>query len=295
MRKTLYSAAGILILTFGISYFTWCWGMWESENPFMKSVFQCACPRVSEQTRYKPFKVIASACSNPHLLDDSPNGKFVLLAVETDKPAIARLNLENGEIRTIHFGKALANFLTDDLLLVGSIEEGRYFLLDQSDGTSIEMYLEPHLEKAFLTAHDMEKVWWQSGLTIGINSDFKSNPESRILFMTVGSTAMEQRQSLTVHGIDLEEDSFSYRPENGLYADLDGIHLGDKLIVETGQSLDESPEMFGPTKWVLGGDAVIYESLNHSLTLFGEITPSPQPVLLLEVPIEYRSTNSTTP
>jgi hypothetical protein len=291
MKRDIYAIFVGLTLSFGIFYFTWCWGMWGRDNILMRYLFQCACPRSSEQARFSPFKVVASACIDPSFLDLSPNEQYALVAEMTDNPKIIRVDLENGENKIVDFVNGVAFFLTDDLMLVVNNVEQTFFLVDLSDGFRTQLYPEDDLEKALTKTKTMEKVWVEFlGFVVGLNENYKTDPESRIFYFAT-------RITLSENGIELEQEQepFISPSEFGLRAELDGIYLNDELIVPNGQSVDEldgDNSEFIAVHWVLGKNAVIYEASYHNVFLFDEETEILQPILLLEIPPEYEVTNT---
>lgn len=294
MNKKLFLFVSGVIIAFGIFYATWCWGLWGRDNLLMQYVFQCACPHISEQARYKPFKVIASACSKPYLVSYSPNDKYVIIVNGDADGKVIRLNLENGEINDLNFNEGSAWFLTDDLLVLATAYEERYFLYDLSDGTKVEVYRDPDVDKALVNAKNMDKLWLSEGMLVGIKNDYKEKPENSVLISTAIYTYTQEQEFLRSHGIEYEE-VWNYKlPQNGLEADLEGIHLNNKLIVDVNQQIDGDSVVYVP-RWVLGGNAVIYKLISARVDLFGFPTNIMQPILLLEVPSQYRNINTATP
>ncbi len=128
-----------IVLGIGLFYFGWCWGWWGKNNLLLQYNFQCRCPAASEEVRYKPFKVIASACTYPFLRGFSPSGRYMIL-FEHPQQRVILLDLATGETLDIGSRKGDPGFLTDNLVLTfGDYPKPRYFLIDLTDRSEMEV------------------------------------------------------------------------------------------------------------------------------------------------------------
>ncbi len=304
---------GLSILLVGwLFYYGWCWGWWGKNAPLLQYLFQCRCPPASEAVRYKPFKVLVSACVYPKLVDISPGGRYIV--VIKNEPAFARfrLDLVTGETLSLDLTTGAIKFLNDDLLLV-SLPDDVYRVWDLKDNIQTTLPIAKHRYKQPLDetvlqylrrAEQVILVYPRKIVVLAPN--YRDHPDQNLVIET--EDEREIVQILRDEGIPFDEPPFpspgayelQYSHDGKFRADVDGIHLSqtEQLIVSTGQLPPSPGEIwygFGPQGWVqndqvavygYGGIRYVIESTGWSAGLF-DYLPFPRPILLLEMPPQY--------
>lgn len=302
------------LLVAGILYWGWCWGWWGRGNLWLRAAFQCQCPRASEAARYRPFKVLVSACVEPSLQSFSPNGRYVTVVERVPRSRTVRIDLQTGQRLVTALGGGSSYFL-DDTLLLGrlSLKEKDALLLDLSDGrvTSVPFVdiarYDVSQEAVLEVLRQAERVVAMRGgafpwLIVGLATDYRQHPDKTIVIY--GNSGF--LQTLADEGISHTEvpppyvdgpspDYHRYSLKRQFWADSDGIYLAqtEQRIVTT------PPDAPGPAGWVLNDQAVVYGYGEYAFLIetdvFGDHFPVPQPILLLEVPPGYWATPTPAP
>jgi hypothetical protein len=295
--------------------------MWGKGNLLMQYLFQCNCPTLSEQARYKPFKVVSSPCSEPYLLGFSPSGRYILLSEQRPQQRAIRLDMQTGESLDISFIEGRSLFLNDDLLFSAVDYPGpHYFLTNLNDKVQIEIPNAQTLEDAIPTLKMADRVWVTDDTftsypyVVGIVNDYQTHIQNNIALIWEGKS-QELHNKLRENNIQYETidppffqgpEPFLYRYSpvgRNLYSDYGGVYLSTsgQRVVASGQQ--NRSTALGDRGWVLGDHAVIYGGgfdylLNNSgspLPLIPSMFPVPFPILLLEVPPQYWAENNPTP
>jgi hypothetical protein len=87
----------------------------------VQQLFQCRCPPQSEQIRYRPFVVLASACRNPEITDLSTDARWLLYREGVWQGQTLLMNLETRRTQALNIdpnAPASAQFIRSTLLLV---------------------------------------------------------------------------------------------------------------------------------------------------------------------------------
>ncbi len=317
MRQKLLLGCGVLaalVLAFGFGlYFSWCWGLWGKGSLFMRYLFQCNCPAVSEKERYAPYTVLVSACNRPWLYDLSLDGRYALLArgnpsldfnlymIDLVSKSEKRLSVESGSV----------DFLDDNLLLVIqlNLNGGRQAsVLNSLDDTHIaaEFIGDFYRTKSLDATHrqmiqNADRILEKGSYFVVLPTDLQSQtvlvidvhraPDARNALVQLLAELNVQHQTLpqTLPQMSLTS------PDGKLYADVFGLYESGtgQHILETWQPIQwrQTAYNFAPQGWVNGGRAVVYGTGRYDYAfktdVFGHYLPVPLPILLLEVPPEY--------
>ena len=124
LRTTLWRwvrrllAIGLSGAALWVGYLGYCWGWWLRDNLLAQALFQCRCPAASEAVRYAPFRLVASACSDPWVRV-SPSGTHLLITERAAQPPPTVLaDVDTGGRTPLPFANLNTFFLTDTLLVV---------------------------------------------------------------------------------------------------------------------------------------------------------------------------------
>jgi hypothetical protein len=304
-----------LVVIGGLVYWTWCWGLWGRGNLLLQALFQCRCPAVSEQARYKPFKVMSSACAEPYLKGFSPSGRYVLLSEQHPQQRAIRLDMLTGETLDISFTTGNPFFLTDDLLLTAYSPDDLYFVVDLTDKVATQVTPAESLDAALVKLREADRVWvtndqFSYPYVIGIVDDYKYNTQGNVALKWQGKK-QELLDKLNEGGVKYDiippyirghsPPYDFYSLDEQLYADRKGIYLvrTGQLIVANSQE-HRTATTVGPAGWVLDNHAVVY-GMGGRVSLVGgniflpTLVDVPQPILLLEVPPQYWATPTPEP
>jgi hypothetical protein len=302
-------------LLLGLLYWGYCWGWWGRENLALQYLFQCQCPPASERVRYRPFTLLVSACRQPFLYDRSPNGRMLVFTERRSPQTIQLLDLETRQTHALDVRgtKPTLRFLTDHLLVARSFIglERHYTLLDRS-GTrrvalpSIKVWRDPLDPPTLARLQQMDQVialpvTAVSYELVALGHDPFAHPEDNLVLVPSEYDDRERMlQQFDAAGIAYHQlplpvttgrvQGVPYAPSGRFWADHEGIALAatGERIVALGDTA------FAPNRrggWVLDERAVIYQrGTRHviDLGLAFHFFPVTHPLLLLEVPEEYR-------
>ncbi len=310
----------------GLFYWGYCWGWWGRGNLALQYLFQCACPAISEPSRYpERVEVLVSACS--HTSTGIIFGRKHLLVRNTQRGEKYLLDLRNGEKTPFNFE---GFFLPDELFIIDDQKHSRYILLDRTDGTQYPIthlqlqkipgailsdgQVNPDVLKPF---RDAKFVYYFSGreVVFAIASDYRSQSAQNVW---IKGSDLPSNDVGRIPDL-LEKNYISYSPKsrgfaeavspNGAFiARLDGIYLtstGEKIVEN--YSLLDKPDPSRPDRnnpkgyllisgWTHDSSAVVLLGprmfLVESMPL-GASAAIPslfefyQPVLKLKVPVQY--------
>ncbi|MBN1430788.1 MAG: hypothetical protein JXB07_20630 [Anaerolineae bacterium] len=288
-------------------YISWCWGLWGRNAELMHYLFDCRCPAASEEARYRPFKVLVSACEQPLLQDISPNGRYVLISRGPDHSRFL-LDMETDQSQEVQAG-GINSFLNNTLIMTRS-QEGT-FLLDIQDSTRTpaiyvdDLYKKPPSEQVRQALKDAAQAYKVDGYFVALAPDYKHSPDGNVVILFSNSDYWRRLEAiLNELGVSYTEipsqkagsvEGAQYSHNGQLWADTEGIHMEStgQIVVPSGQ---QAPSLyahsFGAGRWVNNDRAVVYGGGGYRY-LFGgggfspAFLPYPLPILLLEVPPEY--------
>ena len=299
---------GCLILLSGfpfLLYFGYCWGLWGRSSLLLQYLFQCRCSVASEEARYpRSVDVIVSACHHSYV-ELSPSGG--LLKVNEEKAGLSSTYLLDLQTMQKIPTQPFSSFLTDDLwFLEKGLED---YIIDSTTRKQYptpifrfwrnDAYIngEPNHELLVTALRQAEQIFFiqNNDTVIVLMPNFSQNftfdrsdipggdpnkvehflRENNIIFRTVVSGFLNEVRS----------------PDGRFVARIDGIYL-----IETNQKITGGYSL-SVRGWTYDGSGAIYShALGRCLLQIGFpfaddtgcFKRVPQPVLLLNVPEEYR-------
>ncbi len=288
------ATAGVVLLI----YWGYCWGWWLRDNRFAQLVFQCNCPAVSEQVRYAPFQVIASACTQPAAIV-SPGGKYSVISQQVPAPTyLVRTTSDAVQEHAFSLDKQVTNwfFLDDRFIFYQS--PASFFLLDVPHRTTIPVPTIAHYRDwTPVRGADMYIVGTSQMVIVATHADGSVTPVRIVDTSGVDNRALAEDQrsfGLTLHV--LPEIEIPAAHNHPWYADSSGVmcQSSRQRLLETPWRPGESTRApFWPAGWMADDRGVIYRTTSDSYLIAGQdIMPSltsfslvkvPQPVLYLPV------------
>lgn len=314
-RSCLLTLLLMAIVAGGLAYIVytgWCWGKWGRNARWMHYLFECRCPAASEEARREPFKVIASACDQPHLQDVSPSGRYIVISKGAAHSRFL-LDMETGRSQEVQVG-GISRFLSDTLLMT-RLQEGT-FLLDLAEGSlTPAIYIDDLQtgsvsEQVRLALKNASQAYMAGEYFVALAPDYKHASEGNVVIRISSNIDWEllepileeygltyilvsSRNTGRVYGALYSHDGQLFADENGIHAESTG-----QLVSPDGQTVDRG---FGMAGWVNNDRAVIYGRGGYGYVMDGGGTfspsflPYPLPILLLEVPPEYWPESTATP
>lgn len=303
-----------LFIVLGLTYWGYCWGWWGRTNLTLQYLFQCQCPVASEAVRYRPFIVLASACTQPEVIDLAPSGRFLIFRENVPFQHIQRTDLITYQTRTLPLEAATIWYITqldDHRLLINRSAAGfQYMLLDLYDGTRVDL---PFVSTMTLEAaaiqvmQQAEQVWVLPVEVLALAPDYNHNPAQSLVFFSASTAPQWQaqvNQQLDAAGIAYQLRSLPYTTGRRLqayysrdgrfWADAQGIALAatDARIVPVTLPRNAPAAAFRPYGWTPDNRGVVYaaNALGYLIDWNyppWQLFPVPQPILLVEVPEAY--------
>ena len=289
-------------------YLGYCWGWWLRDNLLAQSLFQCNCPAASEAVRYAPFRLVASACSDPWVRV-SPSGTHLLITERAAQPPVTVLVDAATGVRTaLPFAGVGTIFVTDTLVAnlrgttdstLVTLDNPRWSSRPVERYTSWERATEQHNEPGTLyLVVDVKRVVFIPSMTDSRAFVYSDSIDVSPLAQDPWTTQPGRTSIMTTGLLRLTATRPTW--------DVDGRGIFDRttqtLLVATGREARDwplrpwmDPLPFQPVGWLAGDRSVIYRYVPYGTFLidFGFGAPFagrlgliavPQPVLALDVP-----------
>jgi hypothetical protein len=295
-------------LLLGLLYGGYCWGWWGRTNLTLQYLFQCQCPPGSEDARYRPYRVLAAACTDPRPRDIAPSGRYIIIEERRPVARLIRHDLLGGQSHTLDLqpvSRMHVNHLNDQLLFVLRANTSQASLWNLQMGRQIPLpfvktfRLDPATRSIFQAA---EQVLVFNDYILALAPDYLQHPDQNIVLDTVSGRSRDQvTQALTAAGVDftLLPEPYTtgpvrdarYSHDGRFYARRDGIYRADtqERIVRLRVPRTHPAAAFRPSSWTADNRRVIYVAANPSLIGDDEgggyklhLLPVPQPILLVE-------------
>ncbi len=231
-------------LLLGLLYGGYCWGWWGRENLALQYLFQCQCPPGSEDARYHPYRVLAAACTDPHLRDVAPSGRYAITEEQHPVARLIRHDLVRSQAHTLDLQPVRGTYvqhLNNQLLFVLPRDTSQASLLNLQAGRQIPLpfvrttRLDPATRPIFQAA---EQVLVFNDYILALAPDYLRHPDQNIVLYTVSGRSRDQvTQALTAAGVDftLLPEPYTtgpvrdarYSHDGRFYARRDGIYRAD--------------------------------------------------------------------
>ena len=300
----------IMLSTSALSgvYLGYCYGWWLRDNLLVQALFQCNCPVASEQVRYAPFRLVASACSDAWVRV-SPSGTHLLITERAARPPVTRLVDVVSGSRTVLPDATLSTIFVTDTLIINLRGVKETTLVDLLDPTRPPRRIERYQSWQLATdQHD------EAGILYILRD------ERRLIFVPTAPTApgfhlqssssVEPSDTWTTQSertIVVTTGARRLTPSRPTWV-VDGRGIFDRdtqtLLVATGREARGWPLRpwmarlpFQPIGWLAGDRSVIYQyvperafviDLGSGAPFFSRLglIDVPQPILALDVPEE---------
>lgn len=287
----------------------YCWAWWGTESLLLQHLFQCACPPTSEQTRYEPFTVLASACTHPRVRSIAPEGTALLIAHQQPQEQLIHIHLETGQQRVLDLpSDTIVHLLTRDLILVtaGTLPETHtYELLNVQSQTRralrrIAVGNQPLAGPTRQLVQQADQIYVVDNAIVVLAGNATGQAEQGAVIVAGATSDLTATlQTLTDAGITYHHVGVPGRHGNDLgklytqdgraWADRDGIHLdpSPQPVVATERSDRPAQTSLTPVAWVQQDQAVVYTWVDPFVINWGgrfRFFSVPQPVVLLKVP-----------
>lgn len=294
---------GNLLVAVGLMYWGWCWGWWGQENLLFTYLFQCNCPHGSEEVRWRPFKVLISACNTPGIGPLSPSGKYARVS---DNIGGERLyDFEAWKITHIPPKWGGITISEDEHIFLQGNRRDIYYLVDADTSFSVSVpisYFQGVIDDSFLrVVKEAEQIINIGEGALFLGHDYLNQPqENQMLLSKFGNITplLEQLETLGVYHPIIKTPWVSH---NQLFvAEQKGLTLA-----KTGEFIVpiQSPVTFQTRDWVIHDQGAIYRPSGpryvfdfKTLTIGGpQFLRVDFPLLFLELPPEYRNLPVSTP
>jgi len=266
-----------------------------------------------ERVRYRPFTVLASACTQPEAIDLSPSGRFLIIEKDIPQKRIQRIDLVTGQtdVLPLEAGGISGIYQLDDHRLFIRFTYGAgYALLDLNNNTRIDLPSVAIIDleaDVLRTLRQAEEIWVLQIETLALAPDYHQHPDQNIVVYAFDQVMQERiNQQLEAAGIAYRQRPRPYTTgpvadaafaQNGrFWADAQGIALAGtrERLISVRLPTIAQPDQFHLLGWTPDNRAVVYAAgtpylfEEHGMLFNAQYFPIPQPILLVEVPEEYR-------
>jgi len=316
-RKRISYGIGVpvfLVASLITAWFGFCWAGWFGSSALIQHIVQCRCPSHSEQARYTPFIVLASACRKPALESVSPDSRWLTYREKINPGRLMLVDLKTLQEHELLLDPSIVGglrFIRPTLLLISIYQPGlprSFVLYDTTTNQRITLPTVPSWRKllsddTLARMRDAEMVFVTVDSIIILGDKQHGSFDTSLALDAEGAWWLsELRTQLDQLQIHYELDPIFQYPtittdimlsaDSRLGATKDGIiqRSTGALVSPIGSRLAGLAPPFEARYWALNDQAVVYtrpQTTVAGLGMWASIAEDwlvvPQPLLLLQV------------